>query len=279
VPLMDADGNIQMIRAYGVEEIAIVARTRLPPLAREIFPIIRLSAPWMDTRAGHVGLLIGHDHKQWLPIHVEDSWNPDDDMRLMKSVFGHWYMITDGWGRDLLPPDNAPDGQAGARGGEDEQEEAAQEVQLPEYRGWSQSAGRPGDGDGSSIAAQRGGCLGARPKARGAAPSQLVPSARGRASQGAGRKSPTRNPANLRGLKPDLGLHVLRPQGGRGRDSGWYHLQEGDLLRAHRLLKGGDPGTGLGQFGGVKGPGAPVEEGPCTGHRLRIREELRVRFS
>jgi hypothetical protein len=97
--------------------------------------------------------------------------------------------------------------------------------------------------------------------------------------KGAGRKSPTRNPVNLRGLKPDLGLHVLRPQGGRSRDSGWYHLQEGDLLRAHRLLKGGDPGTGLGQFGGVKDPGAPAEEGPRTGHRLRIREELRVRFS
>ncbi len=56
-------------------------------------------------------LLIGLDNKQWLPVHVEDSWNPDDDMRLMKSVFGHRYMITDGWGRDLLPPDNAPDSQ------------------------------------------------------------------------------------------------------------------------------------------------------------------------
>jgi hypothetical protein len=40
LPLMDADGNIQVIRAYGVEEIAVVARTRLPPLAREIFPAI-----------------------------------------------------------------------------------------------------------------------------------------------------------------------------------------------------------------------------------------------
>ncbi len=97
--------------------------------------------------------------------------------------------------------------------------------------------------------------------------------------KGAGRESPTRNPANLRGLKPGLELHVLRPRGGRSRDSGWYHLQEGDLLRAPRLLKGGGPGTGLGQFEGVKDPGAPVEEGPRTGHRLRIREELRVRFS
>ena len=95
----------------------------------------------------------------------------------------------------------------------------------------------------------------------------------------ADRKSPTRNPASLQGLKPGLGLHVLRPRGGRSRDSGWYHLQEGDLLRAPHLLKGGGPGIGLGQFEGVKDPGAPVEEGPRTGHRLRIREELRARFS
>ncbi len=115
-----------------------MARTRLPPLARDIFPVIRASMPWMETGAGHVELLIGLDNKQWRPAHVEDSWDPDDDMRLMKSVFGHRYMITDGWGRDLLPPDNAPDNQTGAQGGAAEETDAAQEVQLPEYRGWSQ---------------------------------------------------------------------------------------------------------------------------------------------
>jgi hypothetical protein len=26
------------------------------------------------------------------------QWDPDDNMRLMRSVFGHRYMITDGWG-------------------------------------------------------------------------------------------------------------------------------------------------------------------------------------
>jgi hypothetical protein len=34
-----------------------VARTRLPPLAREIFPVIRAAMPWMETGAGHVELL------------------------------------------------------------------------------------------------------------------------------------------------------------------------------------------------------------------------------
>ncbi len=85
--------NFQVIRAYGVDEITVVSRARLPPLAKEIFPIIRLAAPWMETEAGHVELLIGLDHKQWLPVHVEDSWDPDDDMRLMKLP------LRSGWSR------------------------------------------------------------------------------------------------------------------------------------------------------------------------------------
>ncbi len=121
-----------------MDEIAVVTRTRLPPVAREIFPVIRAYMPWMETGAGHVELLIGLDNRQWLPIHVEDSWNPDDDMRLMRSVFGYRYMITDGWGRDLFPPDNSIGRPAGAQGGNMETAEGAQEVQLEEYRSWSQ---------------------------------------------------------------------------------------------------------------------------------------------
>jgi hypothetical protein len=45
LPLLDVNGNVQVIRAYGVDEIAIVARTRLPLIAREIFPVIRHICP------------------------------------------------------------------------------------------------------------------------------------------------------------------------------------------------------------------------------------------
>jgi hypothetical protein len=51
----------------------------------------------METGAGPVELLIGLDNAQWLPAHVEDSWDPEDDMRLMKSSFGHRFMIMDRW--------------------------------------------------------------------------------------------------------------------------------------------------------------------------------------
>jgi hypothetical protein len=97
--------------------------------------------------------------------------------------------------------------------------------------------------------------------------------------KGTGRGSPTKNPARLRGPKPGLGMHVLKSRGGHGRGSGWCHLQEGDLLRAPRPLKDGDPGTGLGQLEGVKEPGAPAGEGPRTDRRLRIQEERKTHFS
>jgi hypothetical protein len=183
LPLLDEDGNIQVIRAYGVEEIAVVTRTRLPPVAREIFPVIRAYMPWMETGAGHVELLIGLDNRQWLHTHVEDSWNPDDDMRLMKSVFGYRYMITDGWGRDLFPPDNPRDSPAGTQGGSAEATEGAQEVRLEEYRGWSQGTWSPENSGVQDAASPRGGCRGARPRCRGGTAVRGVPIIRREASQ------------------------------------------------------------------------------------------------
>ncbi len=72
LPLLDTDGNNQVICAYGVEEIATVTRTRLPPWTRDVFPAVRAYMPWMDMEAGPVEgpveLLIGLDNTQWLPI-------------------------------------------------------------------------------------------------------------------------------------------------------------------------------------------------------------------
>jgi hypothetical protein len=164
LPLLDVDGNIQVIHAYGVDEIVVIPRTRLPPVAREIFPVIRAYMPWMKTGAGHVELLIGLVNRQWLPAHVEDSWDPDDDMRLMKSVFGYRYMITDRWGRDLFPPDNAQSGQADVQGDKVEAADEAQEVRLEEYRGWSQGTWSRGSSGMQEAANSGGRCLGARPQ-------------------------------------------------------------------------------------------------------------------
>ncbi len=171
------------------------------------------------------------------------------------------------------------DGQAGAQGGEDEQEGAAQEVQLPEYRGWSQSAGRPGSGGEPSIVAQRGGCLGARPKTRGAAPGQVVPSARGRASQGGRKKEPNHEPRQPARTQTRVG--TARPQASGRTQSGLRMVPP----PRRRPSPSPPPTQGRRSWDWNRpvrrgqGPGAPVEEGPRTGHRLRIREELRARFS
>jgi hypothetical protein len=167
LPLLDSDGNIQVIRAHGVQEIAVVARKRLPPIAREIFPVIRAFMPWMETGAGHVELLIGLDNRQWLPAHVEDSWDPDDDMRLMRSVFGHRYMITDGWGRDLLPPDNAPGNQAGAQGGAAEQAVQLRKSNCPNTEGGVRARGTPGMVAGQALPAREEDAWGRAPRLAG----------------------------------------------------------------------------------------------------------------
>jgi hypothetical protein len=138
LPFLDVEGNIQVICAHGVDVITTVTRTRLPHVAREISPVIRVFIPWMETGAGPVELLIGLDNRQWLPIHIEDSWDPDDNMRLMKWAFGHRFMITDGWGRSLLPPEMPADDQEGALGGQASGAEETQAVLLEEYQGWSQ---------------------------------------------------------------------------------------------------------------------------------------------
>ena len=143
-------------------------------------------------------------------------------------------------------------------------------VRVQEGQGMATGPARPPrEGDAREHAPRLGG----QPLAKWSLPHG------GEHHKGTGRGSPTKNPARLRGPKPGLGMHVLRSRGGRSRDSGWYHLQEGDLPRAPRPLKGGDPGTGLGQPEGVKDPGVPVGEDPRTGRRLRVREERRACFS
>ena len=126
----------------------------------------------------------------------------------------------------------------------------------------------PREGD----ARERAPRLGGQPLAKWSLPHG------GEHHKGTGRGSPTKNPARLRGPKPGLGMHVLKSRGGHGRGSGWCHLQESDLLRAHRPLKDRGPGTGLGQLEGVKDPGAPGGEGPRTGRHLRAREERKAHF-
>ncbi len=143
-------------------------------------------------------------------------------------------------------------------------------VRAPEGQGTATGpALPPREGDAREHAPRLGG----QPLAKWSLPHG------GEHHRGTGRGGPTKNPARLRGPKTGLGMHVLKPREGRGRGSGWCHLQEGDRPRALRPLEDGDPGIGLGQLEGVKGPGAPVGGGPRTGRRLPVREEHKAHFN
>jgi hypothetical protein len=107
LPLVDVRGKHQVVCAFEVEEITTVAETRLPLWAKEVFPSVRAHMPWMDTPAGPIELLIGLDNSQWLPVFLEDSKEPEVNMRLMKSSFGHAYMIMGGRGGALYPRDES----------------------------------------------------------------------------------------------------------------------------------------------------------------------------
>jgi hypothetical protein len=53
-----------------------------------VFPVISAFIPLMSMNEGPVDFLIWLDIIQWLTRHIEDSWDPDNDMQLMKTAFG-----------------------------------------------------------------------------------------------------------------------------------------------------------------------------------------------
>jgi hypothetical protein len=126
-------------------------------------------------------------------------------------------MVTDGWGRDLLPPDNASDNQAGVQGGAAEQSDVAQEVRLPEYRGWSQGTWSHENGSGPGAASLRGGCLGARPKSRGVTVSGGASSTQRKTNQGSGSRGPSRESRDP--PTPQVRFGAAHPQVSRGARS------------------------------------------------------------
>jgi hypothetical protein len=142
LPLVDVRGKHQVICAFEVEEITTVAETRLPPWAKEVFPSVRAHMSWMDTPAGPVELLIGLDNSQWLPVFLEDSKEPTVNMRLMKSSFGHAFMIMGNKGAALYPRDESMRYRGDPTGERLTPAEMAQKVRLERCFGGDLSWGR-----------------------------------------------------------------------------------------------------------------------------------------
>jgi hypothetical protein len=126
---------------------------------------------------------------------------------------------------------------------------------------------------------REGGARERVPRLVGQPPANQPPPHGGEHQKRTGRGGPTKNPARLRGLKPDSGLHTPRPRDRHGRDSEWCHPQEDGALQAPHLPRDGGPGTGSDQFRGAKDSEVPAEDDLRAGHCLRIREERRAHFS
>ena len=145
LPLIDVRGKHQVICAFEVEEITAVAKARLPPWAKEVFPSVRAHMPWMDTPAGPIELLIGPDNSQWLPVRLEDSKEPSVNMRLIKSSFGLQYMVMCGWGTALYPRDESMRFRGDPSRGRLTHAEMAQKVRLERCIGGRHQLGSKGE--------------------------------------------------------------------------------------------------------------------------------------
>ncbi len=239
LPLIDVRGKHQVICAFEVEEITAVAETRLPPWAKEVFPSVRVHVPWMDTPPGPIELLIDLDNLQWLPVRLEDSKEPSVNMRLMKSSFGHQYMVMGGWGTALYPRDESMRFRGDPSGGRLTHAEMAQKVRLERCIG-----GR----------LQRGAKNGGRAPIKGPSP------VRERAAPDYGPVG-SRRPQPPRGIAPPPIRMPLNPppglpqqsRGGRGRGGqGW-----GGVVRPQQPQ--GPPLPNPGGMPGLLQPPGPMD--------------------
>jgi hypothetical protein len=101
----------------------------------------------MDGHSGGpIELLIGLDNTQWLPVRLEDSREQSVHMRLMKSSFGHQYMVMGGWGTALYPRDESMKFRGDPSGGRLTHAEMAQKVRLERCIGGRLQLGAKGGG-------------------------------------------------------------------------------------------------------------------------------------
>ncbi len=85
--------------------------------------------------------------------------------------------------------------------------------------GGVRARGGPGTVTGPAVPPREEGAWERVPRLAGQSPANWSLPHGGERHKGADRRSPTKDPANLQGLKPDLGLHVPRPRDGRSRGS------------------------------------------------------------
>ena len=95
VPLVSRTGAVKTITAWEVDEIAFLPAGDIPEDITEQFPRLgKWTEPsCLKQEAGNVELLIGMDNANLMPEHVAESIKECSQLRLLKSLFGHQYIL------------------------------------------------------------------------------------------------------------------------------------------------------------------------------------------
>ena len=93
VPLVDNQGNVQLLKARGVDYTIYTTERKVPPNAATVFTEMEGEASRRaHLAAGMVDLIIGQDQHKWHPRKVCDSWQAEDNLTLMRSEFPPRYI-------------------------------------------------------------------------------------------------------------------------------------------------------------------------------------------
>ena len=92
VPLVDNQGNVQLLKARGVDYTIYTTERKVPPNAATVFTEMEGEALRAHLAAGMVDLIIGQDQHKWHPRKVCDSWQAEDNLTLMRSEFPPRYI-------------------------------------------------------------------------------------------------------------------------------------------------------------------------------------------
>ncbi len=87
------DGQHTVIKARGVNYTVYMEARRVPVEAATVFLKMTKRALKAHQMEDQVDMVIGKDNGKWLPQHVCDSCQPEDNLTLMKSEFHPRYIV------------------------------------------------------------------------------------------------------------------------------------------------------------------------------------------
>jgi hypothetical protein len=136
VPVVDGGDKVQIVKAMGVDSIAVLDAMDVPADIEKRFPQTRGYRDRLAKPARDVELLIGMDNQGWMPKQVGSSQVKGDNLRLMQSMLGPACILM-GSAKVTDPGD----GTQGSAGGHAAGASAPDEI-LP--RGRTRGMDRPG---------------------------------------------------------------------------------------------------------------------------------------